>query len=231
MSKDDESGPGSTGSLAFKHEIISLIETGLGPDKCSIYIGGTAAARDLGLLRKHEITTVVNCAINLDINYVSEPVEPASGNRCPHGVGPVRVFKLGLVDGHGNSEGMMFAAYLLLDGAIRQIIPERPSYPRRAKGNVLVHCRGGRSRSTALVALYLHLNQPETFSTLDRALAHVRNKRGLHPGEWETAPKSVLIESARTAAEMARKLKLPSGPIRPGTVQPRQDCPKPETGS
>ena len=210
MFKDDKSDPGSTGDLAFKHEIISLIETGLGPDKCSIYIGGTAAASDLGLLRKHDITIVVNCAINLDINYVSDPVEPAGGNRCPYGVGPVRVFKLGLVDGHGNSEGMMFAAFLLLDGAIRQTIPEKPSYPRRAKGNVLVHCRGGRSRSTALVALYLHLNRPEMFPTLDIALAHVREKRGLHPDEWVTAPKSVLIESARSAAEMAKVLrKLP----------------------
>ncbi len=213
MFKNDESGPGPTGDLAFRHEVISLIETGLGPDKCSIYIGGTAAARDLGLLRKHDIAIVVNCAINLDINYVSDPVESADGIRFSHGVGPVRVFKLGLVDGHGNSEGMMFAAYLLLDGAIRQIIPERPSYPRRAKGNVLVHCRGGRSRSTALVALYLHLNRPGMFPTLDHALAHVRNKRGLHPDEWETAPKPMLLESARTAAEMARRLRQPSGTI------------------
>ena len=210
MFKDDESEPVSTGNLAIEHEIISLIETGLGPDKCSIYIGGTAAASDLGLLRKHGITIVVNCAINLDINYVSDPVEPIDENRCPHGVGPVRVFKLGLVDGHGNSEDMMFAAYLLLDGAICQVIPERRSYPRRAKGNVLVHCRGGRSRSTALVALYLHLNRPEMFPTLDSALAHVREKRGLHPDEWVTAPKSMLIESARSAAEKASQLrKLP----------------------
>ncbi len=207
MFKDDESGRSSTENLAIKHEIISLIETGLGPDRCSIFIGGAAAASDLGLLQKHDITIVVNCAINLDINYVSDPVEPAGGNRCPHGVGPVRVFKLGLVDGHGNSEDMMFAAYLLLDGAICQVIPERRSYPRRAKGNVLVHCRGGRSRSTALVALYLHLNRPEIFPTLDRALAHVREKRGLHPDEWVTAPKSMLIESARSAAEKARQLR------------------------
>ena len=68
--------PVPTGNPAIKHETISLIETGLGPDKCSIYIGGTAAASDLGLLRKHGIAIVVNCAINLDINYVSDPVEP-----------------------------------------------------------------------------------------------------------------------------------------------------------
>ena len=203
----DEMGFGSRGNAAVKHEKISLIETGVGPDGCSIYIGGTTAARDVELLRELNITVVVNCAINLDINYVADPVEAADGEKCAHGVGPVRVFKLGLVDGHGNTEDMMLAAYLLLDGAIRQNLPERASYPRRAKGNILVHCRGGRSRSTALVALYLHLSRPEKFPTLDCALAHVRRTRGLHPDEWFSAPKPVLVESARSAVEKLKKLK------------------------
>ena len=203
----DETGLGSRGNITIKHKKISLIETGLGLDECSIYIGGTAAARDVALLRELNITIVVNCAVNLDINYVTDPVEAADGDKCAHGVGPVRVFKLGLVDGHGNAEDMMLAAYFLLDGAIRQIVPEKPSYPRRAKGNVLVHCRGGRSRSTALVSLYLHLHRPEKFPTLDCALAHVRKRRGLHPDEWFSAPKPVLIESAQSAAQKLRKLK------------------------
>ena len=203
----DEMGLGLRGNAAIKHEKISLIETGVGPDGCSIYIGGTTAARDVELLRELDITVVVNCAVNLDINYVADPVEAADGEQCAHGVGPVRVFKLGLVDGHGNTEDMMLAAYLLLDGAIRQNFPERASYPRRAKGNILVHCRGGRSRSTALVALYLHLSRPEKHPTLDCALEHVRRKRGLHPDEWFSAPKPVLVESARSAVEKLKKLK------------------------
>ena len=193
--------------MAIKHERISLIETGLGQDDCSIYIGGTAAARDVELLRKLNIAIVVNCAINLDINYVVDPVEAADGNRCAHGVAPVRVFKVGLVDGHGNTEDMMLAAYLLLYGAMRQTLPERSSYPRRAKGNVLVHCRGGRSRSTALVALYLHLERPEKYPTLDCALAYVRKQRGLQPDEWFSAPKPVLIESARSAAKRWKEVR------------------------
>lgn len=203
---NQETGPSATHGRIVTHEIVSLIETGLGPDHCGIYIGGTEAARDIGLLREHKITTVINCAVNLDINYVSEPVEKAENDKCAHGVGPVRAFKLGLVDGHGNSEYMMLASYLLLDGAIRQIIPEKRTYPRRTKGNVLVHCRGGRSRSAALVALYLHLNLPEKFPTLDSALTHVRKRRGLHPDEWSTAPKPVLVEAARLAAEKVQKL-------------------------
>ncbi|MDE0530616.1 MAG: dual specificity protein phosphatase [Albidovulum sp.] len=203
---NEEARSGSTHGQRITHDVVSLIETGLGPDKCSIYIGGTTAARDIGLIRERNITTVVNCAVNLDINYVSDPVERTDGNKCAHGVGPVRVFKLGLVDGHGNTEDMMLASYLLLDGAIRQVIPEKPTYPLRKKGNILVHCRGGRSRSTALVALYLHLNRSGKFPTLNSALAHVREKRGLHPDEWSTAPKPMLVKAAQLAAEKFKKI-------------------------
>lgn len=190
----------------FEHASISLIESGLEPHGFDIYIGGTDAARDIKILRDHGIAIVINCAVNLDINYVTDPVGAADGERCAHGTGPVRVFKLGLVDGPGNTENMMLGGYFLLDGAIRQQLPEKQSYPRRAQGNVLVHCRGGRSRSTALVALYLHLHVPENYPTLDAALAHVREKRGLHPDEYNSAPKTMLVESARRAAGIVRGL-------------------------
>jgi hypothetical protein len=192
--------------IIHQHPTISLIETGLEPLGFDLYIGGTDAARDIALLRDHNISIVVNCAVNLDINYVTDPNEPAEGAKCAHGTGPVRTFKLGLVDGPGNAEHMMLAGYLLLDGAIRQELPEKRSYPQRAQGNVLVHCRGGRSRSTALVALYLHLNLPDKFPDLDMAVAHVREKRELHPDEWFSAPKPMLIEAARRAADIVRGL-------------------------
>ncbi len=194
-------------NIIHQHPTISLIETGLEPRGFNLYIGGTDAARDIGLLREHNVTIVVNCAVNLDINYVTDPNEPAEGEKCAHGTGPVRVFKLGLVDGPGNPEYMMLAGYLLLDGAIRQELPVKRSYPQRAPGNVLVHCRGGRSRSTALVALYLHLERPDKFPSLDMAVAHVREKRELHPDEWSVAPKPMLIETARRAADIVRGLK------------------------
>ena len=50
--------------------LLSLIAQGLEPYGADIFIGGTAAARDIGLLRQHGISTVVNCAVNLDVNYV-----------------------------------------------------------------------------------------------------------------------------------------------------------------
>jgi hypothetical protein len=57
-----------------------------------------------------------------------------------------------------------------------------------------------------LVALYLHLSRPDKFPKLDTAIAHVREKRELHPDEWFSAPKPMLIEAARRAADVARKL-------------------------
>lgn len=195
----------------FEHPTISLIEEGLQPGGFSIFVGGTDAARDVDLLRRHGIAIVINCAVNLDINYVSEPKEPADGEKRAYGAGPLRTYKIGLVDGTGNPDHMMLGGYLLLDSAIRQDIPEKKSYPNRQKGNVLVHYRGGRSRSTALVALYLHLASPETYPTLDAAVAHVREKRSLHPDEWFSAPKPILIEAARNAADAVRRLGLLQG--------------------
>lgn len=211
--KSEESMTAVTGknpkdaSIIHQHPTISLIESGLKPGGFDLFIGGTDAARNIGLLREHNVSIVFNCAVNLDINYVTDPIEPAEGEKCAHGAGPVRVFKLGLVDGRGNPEHMMLAGYFLLDGAIRQELPEKKSYPNRAQGNVLVHCRGGRSRSTALVALYLHLERPDKFPSLDVAVAHVREKRELHPDEWYSAPKPMLIETARRAADIVRGLK------------------------
>jgi len=56
---------------------------------------------------------------------LTDPVEPTDGDKRAYGLGPVRVFKLGLVDGPENTDDMMLASYLLLDGAIRQVIPEK----------------------------------------------------------------------------------------------------------
>lgn len=185
----------------YDRPLLSLIATGVGEDKVSLYIGGSDGARDLDLLQQNGITTVINCAVNLDFNYVLEPALNAEPGRVATGHGAIRSYKIGLIDGDGNPARMMLAGYYILDGALKQQLPERPSYPNRERGNILVHCRGGRSRSVALVALYLHKNQPHRFPTLDAALAHVRTERELRPDEWFETPKPMLVAAAQQASE------------------------------
>lgn len=190
--------------------VLSLITQGLAPYGADIFIGGTAAARDIDLLRRHGISTVVNCAVNLDVNYVAGPDQgDADGDQdalCRSGTGPFRVFKVGLVDGE-NPRGMMLGGYCILHGALHQTLPEKQSYRTREQGNVLVHCRGGRSRSVALVALYLHLQDPIRFPELEDAITLVREKRELHPDEWSIAPKQELFDAAVAAARGIRSLR------------------------
>jgi len=195
---------------------ISLIAEGFPPHGASLYIGDTEGARDLGLLRRLGISTVVNCAVNLDINYVTEPDYPATATLCAAGPGAIRYHKLGLVDGAGNPELMLLAGYYLLSGAIHQEFPERASYPRRDRGNILVHCRGGRSRSVAVVALFLHVERPDTFPTIESAIAHVRQYRELQPDEWFETPKPELTEAVTRAAGWIRHIKNEPFPPDPG---------------
>lgn len=179
---------------------ISRILENVPPYGVDVFISGSDGASDVELLQANGITTVVNCAVNLDFNFVTDTQVEASQTQVGHGSGAIRYYKLGLIDGPGNPETMMLAGYYLLQGAFQQILPDRASYPRRERGNVLVNCRGGRSRSVVLVSLFLHHTVPDRFPTLDDALKHVRTQRELRPDEWFEAPKPVLIEAARRAS-------------------------------
>lgn len=196
--------------MAIPLPSLSLIARGLDPHGADLFIGGTAAARDVGLLRRHGIATVVNCAINVDVNYVAttgEGQEDGESNAlCRAGIAPFRVYKPGLVDGD-NPAGMMLGGYCILYGALHQTMPEKESYPPQVQGNVLVHCREGRSRSVALAALYLHLRDSARFPELEDAIAVVREKRGLPPEEWFEAPNPQLIDAAAEAARAIRSLR------------------------
>lgn len=180
---------------------LSLIADSVGPEQVKLYIGGTEGARDVAQLADLGITTVVNCAVNLDINYVTDPKHPEETGKRAAGSGPVRSYKIGLVDGDGNPRDMLLGGYFILQSALTQSLPQKASYPVRERGNILVHCRGGRSRSVALVALFLHKDQPDRFPTLAEAIAHVRDARELHPDEWFETPKQVLIDAAQHAAD------------------------------
>ncbi len=196
--------------MAIPLPSISLIARGLDPHGADLFIGGTAAARDVDLLRRHDVSTVVNTAVNVDVNYVAAPAdggEDGESNALRRaGFAPFRVFKLGLVDGE-NPPGMMLGGYCILHGALHQTMPERESYPHEVRGNILVHCREGRSRSVALAALYLHVQDPIRFPELEDAIAVVREKRGLPPEEWFETPKQVLIDAAAEAARAIRSLR------------------------
>ncbi|MGN2427592.1 inositol monophosphatase family protein [Klebsiella electrica] len=178
---------------------ISLIVEDFPGWEMDIYIGGSAGVSDAELLAEHDIGVVINCAVNLDIDWVNVPEPGAAAHLLSHGGGPVRYYKLGLIDGDGNAPEMLHAGYQLMRSALLQQIPDKASYRNRRRGNVLVNCRGGRSRSVALVALFMHLECPQRFPTLDAAMALIRDRRQLHPDEWFEAPKPSLIRLAEHA--------------------------------
>jgi dual specificity phosphatase 3 len=186
---------------------ISLIAEDLPGWGVNLYIGGSDGAADAALLVEHGIKVVLNCAVNLDIDLVDVAKTGVAAHLLRHGAGHVRYYKLGLVDGPGNPEVMMLAGYHLLRALLDQELPDKPSYPLREKGHVLVNCRGGRSRSVSLVALFLHLEYPELYPALGDAIAHVRQTRQLHPDEWHETPKPDLVHIAERAAAMAKILK------------------------
>lgn len=190
----------------YPRAALHRIADAIGPEGQHLYLGGDEAARDLGLLRNLGITAVVNCAVNLDINYVREPYLPLEGEKLAGGHGAIRCYKMGLVDGPGSPHHMALAGYYLLDGAFRQQLPEKPSYPSRERGHVLIHCRAGRSRSVAIAALYLHRQQPERFSSLQAAIDEIRERRELQPEEWFETPKPSLIEAIEKANRMLELL-------------------------
>lgn len=192
-----------TSSPHYERPHLSLIQKNLPGWDVDLYIGGKEAVSTPDLLDAHNIKVIVNCAVNFDVNLVGDD-QKAEDGRVASGPGFLRYYKLGLVDGPGNADTMFVAGYYLLRGALGQTFPDKPSYPRREKGNVLVNCRAGRSRSVSLVALFLHLEMPELYPTLASAIAHVREARQLHPDEWFETPKPVLIHAIERAADMIR---------------------------
>lgn len=170
-----------------------------------LYIGNKQAASDPQILKEHNIGTVFNCAVNLDINLVTsaDPISKA----LAFGWSPVRYYKLGIVDGPGNPKPMMLAGYYQLRSILDQELPKKASYPWTETGNILINCRGGRSRSVTLTALLLHLDEPVTYPTLQSAVAHIREARQLIRQEWPEAPKQVLVDAAQWAADRVRQFR------------------------
>jgi hypothetical protein len=189
-------------SFNFPRPSMSLIVNDLPPFGVKLFVGDAKAASDRALLEENDVAIAVNCAVNLDIDYTAGV--GASETASKHG--PIRNYKLGLIDDAGNPDTMLLAGYYLLDGALHQNLPDRHTYPHRRKGNILLHCRGGRSRSVILAALYIHIQLSDRFPTLESAIDHLRVTRELHPDEWDETPKPMLTEAARHAASWIRRI-------------------------
>jgi hypothetical protein len=192
--------------IKYPRPPMNLIFQGTAEGDPDFYLGGMTAAADIGYLQEHGIGAVLNCAINADIDYVEtlyDPKAPAEQNA--YGYSPIRYYKLGLVDGPGNPPEMMLAGYYLLCGIVGQSMPDKPSYPNQTRGNILVNCRAGRSRSIGLLSLYLHLQHSARFPNLEDALGHVRAAREIRPDEYFDAPNKDMIEAIETAAVMVRR--------------------------
>jgi hypothetical protein len=135
-----------------------------------LFLGNQTAAESAPLLGRHGITQTLNLAVNID----STPLTLADGT-------VVRRAKVGLIDGPGNDPLHLVAAVLSVAGMLAQVAPGKPSYPDHRPGGLLVHCRGGRSRSIATLALFLAWRQPEAYADLAAALDRLSALRGLGP--------------------------------------------------
>ncbi|KZN13676.1 hypothetical protein [Marinomonas sp. TW1] len=185
---------------------MSLIVQNIDGYHVDVYLGGSVGAADHQLHQQHNIKVIFNCAVNLDIDFASTTDQKHQPPLLNFGTGHVRYYKIGLIDGPGNPPEMLLSGYYLLRAALRQRMPEKASYPVKEQGNLLIHCRGGRSRSVALLALFLHLEYPQTYPNLQSAIDLIRDKRALHPDEWHETPKPALIHAAEQAASMAKHL-------------------------
>ncbi len=194
-------------------EPLTHLADGIGVDKVSLFIGDQIAASNDNLLRQHKIINVLNCAVNCDINYVDKTLDltPGGINRV-FGYAPIRTAKIGMIDGDGNDPILMFAAVHMLHGMLHQTFPEKKSYPVRQAGNVLVHCRGGRSRSVAVAALYLHHMFPQQWPSLEDLIDEIRHKRGIPQNEFDRVPTSGILHNTVQVYAMFQSGKALFGP-------------------
>ena len=183
---------------------IAKVAEDLTPDGTCLYIGGGDAARDTKTLERLGISILVNCALNLETHYVhpetdADPTGAVGRNAFRH-------YHVGLIDGPGNTAGMVLAGVLVAEGALRQRIPDKLSYPYRQTGHLLIHCRAGRSRSVAIGALLMARLRPDLYPDLETALAVIRARRPLAPTEWNAAPKHELRVLMAEAWEMLQSI-------------------------
>lgn len=157
-----------------------------GPGLTRLFLGNLTAAEDVEALAGAGITA----SLNLAMNIFPGPLTLPDGTQ-------MRRYQIGLLDGPGNAPQLFEAAIRLIDGLAATYTEGKPHYPPHRPGGLLVHCRGGRSRSIAILALWLHLRRRADFPDLDAALTYLRGLRGLDNG-YPLPPMIALARQAQT---------------------------------
>lgn len=164
--------------------------------KSILYVGNQIAACDPQTLLALDITS----SLNVSVNIVVPALQLADGTH-------VRRANVGLIDGNGNPTSYLASAVLALHGLLKQASPGKPHYPPHRYGNVLVNCRGGRSRSVTVLALYMHLTAPEQWPTLHSAIDHIRDLRG-NAAHYPLAPMIEMADRLVAHGALASLLKI-----------------------
>ncbi|NDW00472.1 dual specificity protein phosphatase family protein [Salipiger sp. PrR002] len=148
--------------------LLWRVEEDIGPGLDALWLGNLPAAEDGAALQ----SAGISASLNLAMNIFPGPLQRPDGLH-------LRRYQIGMLDGPGNAPEMLAAAVSLIDGLAAVYTQGKPHYPAHAKGGLLVHCRGGRSRSVTVLALWLHLRRPGAYPTFDDALCRLRKLRGL----------------------------------------------------
>ncbi|WP_176084577.1 dual specificity protein phosphatase [Martelella sp. HB161492] len=157
----------------------------VGPHGKTLYLGNLAAAENADCLFDAGITETLNVSINMFVL----PLMLKDGVH-------IRRHQIGMIDGAGNNAYLMAAAVYLIEALMRGYVPAKPHYPKHRPGHILVHCRGGRSRSVALIALWLSRFMTADFADFEIALGYLRRLRGLDDS-YPLAPMLALADEVQ----------------------------------
>ena len=142
-------------------------------EELQIFVGDGYAAADVEGLKSARIRGVLNVAYDLDDQPADDehrqhlapdphrpaPPEDASGTVLQRY--EQQFAKVGLIDGYGNVENdlTVIAAVLMAEQlftfADTGTTPDPPLVNKYKRGNLLIHCWSGRSRSVTVAALYI----------------------------------------------------------------------------
>jgi hypothetical protein len=147
---------------------------GFPEERVSIFVGDGFAAVDARLLDALNIRSVLNVAYNLDDDprCGDIPTQTIVGNdpqRTNPPPPPVptpllrstdqQYAKVGIIDGTGNVTGprLLMAAVYMADQLFSFLLsePPCPSNTVYQRGNLLIHCHSGHSRSVTVASLYI----------------------------------------------------------------------------